>query len=292
MKSPKDERPLTPTLSPRRGRSAASIHGGFGEFAGMLFLTTVLIFGFMGFSSSLEIPFALGRSARGFALFGVDLALPDATANPGALAFFANWTLFSTYARPFGVVHVWALSVGGPGLSADAVLLDAGEIGPDLRYQVWAFQGAGALRLGPLGFGGRLRLLRPTDPEWAFGLALDAGIFWRGPICVGFVSEAVYSQFPGEPWPPTFSLALAWPLDFSDFSLLLGAAFLDFPVLPAWAFAAEARFGPLSLRGGLHGVSLNLGGGLEFSPFALDWAFTLHPDLPLSFRVSFALRWP
>ena len=290
MKGPKNERLLTPSLTPRRGRTKAQ--GGFGQFQGMLFLTTFLIFGLVGFAGSLEIPFALGRSARSFALFGVDLALPDATGNPGALAFFPKWSIFSTYARPFGVVHVWTLSLGGPGLSADVVLLDAGEIGPDVRYRVWAFQGAGALRLGPLGFGGRARFLRPTDPEGSFGLAVDAGVFWQGPVYAGFVSEAILAEFPGEPWPPSFSFALAWPLEFSGFSVMLGAAFLDFPVLPTWAFGAEARFGPLSLRGGLHGVSLNLGGGLEFPPFSLDWVFTLHPDLPLSFRVSFALGWP
>jgi len=286
MRTMKNEQPV----SPRRGRSTAQ--GGFGQFQGMLFLTTFLIFGLVGFAGSLEIPFALGRSARSFALFGVDVALPDATGNPGALAFFPKWSIFSTYARPFGVVHVWALSLGGPGLSADVVLLDAGEIGPDVRYRVWAFQGAGALRLGSLGFGGRLRFLRPTDPEGSFGLAVDAGVFWQGPVYAGFVSEAIFAEFPGEPWPPSFSLALAWPLKFSGFSVMLGAAFLDFPVLPTWAFGAEARFGSLSLRGGLHGVSLNLGGGLEFPPFSLDWVFTLHPDLPLSFRVSFALEWP
>lgn len=277
---------------PRRGSPTASVQGAFGQLQGMLVLTGLLIFGLVGFSGTLDVPFALGCSARSFALFGVDLALPDATTNPGALAFFPKWRVFSTYARPFGVVHVWALSLGGPGLSADAVLLDAGEIGPDLHYRVWAFQGAGALRLGFLGFGGRARFLRPTAPEGWSGLAFDAGVFWQGPVYAGFISEAVCSQFPGEPWPPSFSFALAFPLEFSGFSLILGAAFLDFPVLPTWAFAAEARFGRFSLRGGLHGLSLSLGGGLEFSLFALDWVFTLHPDLPLSFRVSFAWSWP
>ncbi len=290
MRSPKEKGKFIRPLSQRRRRS--SVPGLFGPCQGAVLIAAFLLFGPTVFSTTLDLPFALGRSARSFALFGVDLALPDAPANPGALAFFPKWSVFSTYARPFGVVHVWALSLGGPGLSADAVLLDAGEIGPDLGYRVWAFQGAGALRLGPLGFGGRLRFLRPTAPEGSFGLAVDAGVFWQGPVHVGFLSGAIYSQFPGEPWPPTFSVALAWPLEFSGFSVILGAAFLDFPVLPTWAFAAEARFGPLSLRGGLHGLSLNLGGGLTFSPFSLDWVFTLHPNLPLSFRVSFALRWP
>jgi hypothetical protein len=290
MRSAKEKGRLIRALSQRRKRP--SIPGLLGPCPVAVLLATFLLFGPAVFSATLDIPFALGRSARSFALFGVDLALPDATANPGALAFFPQWSVFSTYARPFGVVHVWAISFGGPGLSADAVLLDAGGIGPDLHYRVWAFQGAGALRLGPLGLGGRARFLRPTDPEGSLGLALDAGIFWQGLVYAGLVWEGVYAQFPGEPWPPSFSLALAWPLEFSGFSAIFGAAFLDFPALPTWAFAAEARVGPLSLRGGLHGASLNLGGGLVFPPFALDWVFTLHPDLPLSFRVSFALEWP
>lgn len=250
-----------------------------------------VIFGVLGLGATLDVPFDLGRPAGSFGLLGVDLAVLGAAANPAALNFSEGWSATSTYAAPFGLVQVWAFSLAGPRVFGEAVVVDGGDIGPDLGWRVWAIQAGGGLRLGPWGLGARLRLLRPIRPKEALGWSVDLGLFWPGPLSLGAVARAVLSSYPGESWPTTFSVALAFPLDFLGISGFFGGALLDLPVLPRWSVAVEANFSQFSLRGSLGPSAANLGGGLSLPWFALDWTFTLHPDLPLSFRVSFTLRW-
>ncbi len=242
---------------------------------------------------TVDLPFDLGRSAREWSLFGVDLAVPDLPANPGALGFSDVWALSSTFSAPFGALRVWAISLWGKGLGGGIALLDSGEIGPNLSYRVWAFRLGGGLRLGSVGLGGQAKLLRPEEPKTSLGWSLDLGLFWMGPVWLGILGEALLSASPfEEAWPPDFSFAAALPWEGPNFSGILGAGVLDILGFPTWALSGEIDFGVLSLRGALTAMGLGVGGGVELPRFSLDWAFTLHPALPLSFRVSFVLRWP
>lgn len=249
--------------------------------------------GLLGFGATLDVPFDLARPAREWALFGVDLAIPSLPKNPGALAFSSAWKITSTFSSVFGAAEVWAVSGEGKGLGGEITLLDSGEIVPNLRYQVWACGLGAGLRIGSFGIGGRARYLRLVWPKPSSGWALDLGAFWLGPVHLGILAESVLNfPPPGEAWPSDISLAAAWPWKLGNFSGILGVGVVDLLSFPTGSLAAEIDFGRLSLRGGFWPSNLCLGGGLYREWFGLDWAFTLNPDLPLSFRVSFVLRWP
>jgi hypothetical protein len=241
-----------------------------------------------------DVPFELGRPAAEWGMFGVDLAWPSSSANPAASAFRPPWQLSSTFSSLYGLVQVWAVSLGGRGFGGELILLDSSGIGPGLSYQVWALGAGAGWRWGSLGLGGRVRILRPTRPKPSWGGALDLGLFWAGPLTFGLLAESVlsHSPYPGEPWPADLSLALASSHELWGVPWFFGAAMTDLFTLPTWALASAVELGAFSLRAGLRPSALALGGGVRFRAFALDWAFTLHPDLPLSFRVSFLLRWP
>ncbi len=259
----------------------------------MRFLLVILgIFGLWGRGATVDVPLDLARSAQAWCLLGVDLALPDLATNPGGLPFAASWHLCSTFSSTFGVVRVWAISLSTQGFGAEAVLVDGGEIGPNLHYRVWAGRAGAGLRLGQFGLGGQVRVLRPEQPKALLGGALDLGFFWAGPVYVGILAESLvsFSPYPHEGWPPDLSLAAAWRGDLGRFSGTVGVGFMDLLSLPAWALAGALDFGSVELRLGLRATALSLGGSVESSWFALDWVFTLHPALPLSFRVSFTLR--
>lgn len=262
----------------------------------MRFFLAFLLFGLgiSGFGSTVDIPFDLARSAREWTMFGVDLALPGLSTNPAAVAFAHGWDFSSTFSSVFGALQVWSVSLRGAGLAGEAVLLDSRGIGPNLNWRVWAFRVGGGVRLNSFALGAQARFLRPKQPRPSFGWALDLGIFWLGPVYVGGLAEALLSSSPyvGEPWPPDFSFAVAFPVEGPDFSGTLGVGMVDVLAAPTWALSGELVFGSLSLRGGLSSASLFLGGGVDFEWISLDWVFTLHPDLPLSFRVSFDLKWP
>lgn len=248
---------------------------------------------FLGFGASLDVPFDLGRPAREWALFGVDLAMPGIPTNPGSLAFSSGWSLSSTFSSVFGALQVWAISGGGKGIAGEVILLDSGEIGPNLRYQVWAGTVEAGFQLGSFGIGTRVRYLHPEQPKSSSGWALDLGVLWAGPVYVGALADSVLSSPPSEEvWPRDFSLAAVFPWTLGNFSGSFGAGVFDVLSFPTGSLAMEVDFGALSLRGSLRPSNLCLGGGVELQWFGLDWTFTVHPDLPLSFRVSFVLRWP
>ncbi|MBC7099766.1 hypothetical protein H5T52_11795 [Candidatus Bipolaricaulota bacterium] len=223
----------------------------------------------------------------------MDLAVPGLPTNPGALVFSDVWDLSSTFSSVFGTLQVWAVSLWGKGVGGGVVLLDSGKIGPDLSYRVWGFRVGGGWRFGSVGLGGQAKILHPEKPRPSLGWALDLGFFWMGPVYLGVLAEALLSSSPyEEAWPFDFSFAAALPWKHANFSGLLGAGVVDLLGFPTRAVAGEIDFGVLSLRGGLRASTLCFGGGVDLPRFSLDWAFTLHPDLPLSFRVSFVLRWP
>jgi len=248
---------------------------------------------FLGFGASLDVPFDLARPAREWALFGVDLAMPGLPTNPGSLAFSSGWNLSSTFSSVFGALQVWAVSGSGRGVAGGVVLLDSGEIGPNLRYRVWAGTVGAGFQLGSFGIGTRVRYIHPEQPKSSSGWALDLGVLWVGPVCVGALVESVFSSSPSEEvWPRDLSLAAVFPWTLGSFVGAFGAGVVDVFSFPTGSLAMEVDFGALSLRGSLRPSNLCLGGGVERQWFGLDWAFTVHPDLPLSFRVSFVLRWP
>lgn len=244
--------------------------------------------------ATVDIPFDLGRAARDWALWGVDLALPGFLANPAALGFAGAWCLSSTFSSVFGLSQVWAISLAGPGIGGEIVLVESSGIGADLSYRVWAFRLGAGFPLGRLGIGGQAKLLRPVKPKESWGWALDLGVFWAGPVQLGLLAESLFaaSPYPGEDWPKDFSGAISFTQSFSSFSGTVGLALTDVLTMPTWVVAGEVDFGAFALRASLRTTSLCLGGGVRFRWMALDWVFTLHPDLPQSFRVSFMLRWP
>ncbi len=257
-------------------------------------LAALVSFGtLLGAGATVDVPFELGRPAREWCLRGVDLALPGLPANPGTLGFGEAWELHSSFSSLFGLVQVWGLSLQGRGLSATGTLVNGGIVGPNLAYRVWAWKLGMGVQLGALGLGGQAKLLCPEQPKAAWGGALDVGAFWAGPPSLGVLVASLISSspYPGEPWPPDVSLAAAWPWESPGFSGAAGAAVLNLLTGPSGAVAVEVNFGPVALRAGVEGATLSLGGGVGLRGSTLDWAFTLHPDLPLSFRVSFALRW-
>ncbi|MBC7222559.1 hypothetical protein H5T56_06235 [Candidatus Bipolaricaulota bacterium] len=261
----------------------------------MRFLLVLLVItGFTGWGITLDTPLDLARPAFAWSLLGVDLAIPGFLANPGALPFRTSLDLTSTFSSLFGVVRIWAASLGAPGFCAEGILVDGGLIEPNLSYQVWAGRIGMGLALGDFGLGGQLRILRPAGPQALLGGALDLGIFWTGPVYVGIVAESLasLSPYPGEKWPTDLSLALVWQGDLQEFLGVVGVGFMDFLSLPTWVLAGALDFRGLELALGLREANLSFGGRVRASWFSVEWAFSLHPDLPLSFRVSFVLRWP
>lgn len=253
----------------------------------------LFLLGYVASGATLSVPFELGKSARAWSFLGADLALPDSLGNPGALGFIPTWEISSTYASPFGIAGVWSLSFFGPNFFGEATLVDAGEIGPALGFRVLAGQAGFGIKLSNLGFGTCARLLWSIQPKAGLGWAWDLGFLSDGAVRIGILAEAVLSQPPSpqDRWPTTISLGLSLPFEFAGFSAVVAAAVRDVPVLPTWAVAAEIRVSPFTLVFSFGSRGLGLGGGLNFSWFRLEWAFTLSPDLPLSFRVSFGLTW-
>ncbi|MCS7239979.1 MAG: hypothetical protein NZ651_01865 [Candidatus Bipolaricaulota bacterium] len=260
----------------------------------MRFLLAFVLTGFGVLGATVDVPVELARPARDWALFGVDLALPGFLANPATLGFAGDWRFDSTCSSLFGVGQVWAVSLVGPVVGGAATLLDSSGIGADLSYRVWAFQLGVGIPFGRVGIGGKARLLRPVAPKESWGWSVDLGFFWAGPIELGLVAESLFAASPysGETWARDLSVAASLSYSFPRFFGALGLAFTDIFTVPTWAVAGEVDFGVLALRAGLRSTGLCVGGGVQFRGMVLDWVFTLHPDLPQSFRVSFGLRWP
>lgn len=259
-----------------------------------LFLAALLVLSTVWVASATpDVPFELARPARDWCLRGVDLALPSLPTNPGALGLEESWELQSSFSSLFGVVQVWGLSLRGWGFSATGILVDGGVLDPGLTYRVWAWKLGVGVHLGSLGLGVQAKILGQTKPKAAWGGALDFGFLWAGPFFLGAVAKSVLSAppYPGEAWPPDLVLAVAWPWRLPKISGTVGAGILDLFTGPSLAVAGEVDFGGVTLRTGLVTNTLSLGGGIKLRWFSLDWVFTLHPDLPPSFRVSFGLQW-
>lgn len=240
-----------------------------------------------------DVPFELARPARDWCLRGADLALPSLPANPGALALGESWELQSSFSSLFGLVQVWGVSLLGRGFSATGILVDGDVLGPDLAYRVWAWKLGVGVRRGSLGLGVQAKILHQEKPKAVWGGALDFGFLWAGPLFAAALAKSVLSAppYPGETWPPDLALAVAWPWSLPEISGTLGLGILDLFTTPSWAVAGEVDLAVLALRAGLAANTLSFGGGVKLRGVSLDWVFTLHPDLPPSFRVSFGLQW-
>lgn len=258
----------------------------------------LLALGLMGSAQTFvggDILFDLAGGARRAGMGGVGIAISSPEAlfgNPGSLAWVEGLHVTSAYTNPFGAAHVGSVDLAFPGLGAGVVLLEAGAVGPGLRYRTaGALVGTG-VRLGPFGIGFRARLLRPVAPVLGLGGALDVGLLWRGPVHVGAVGRGILSRSPvaGEPWAPEFSLGVALPIRLGELGLTLAADLLDLERGVSFALGAELGLGPILLRAGYGPGGPAFGGTAAWGFFALDWAVLLHPVLPAAFRVSFALR--
>lgn len=261
----------------------------------MIFLLLVA-FGMVGFSATVggDVLFDLARPAQAAALCGVELALPSAFSNPAALGFREGWELISSYASLFFAGHFGHLAGVGPKVATEAFLFYAGEIAPGLSYRVEGGAFSLGFAQGGLGLGGRVRLLRPAQPEEGLGAALDFGFLWQGPLWLGGVVKSIWSRppFPGEPWPFDFSGAFVVPVRLFGLPLQVGASAHDLLTLPRYSCAVALDLGQLSVVTGLGTTGLTMGGSLFWSSFRLEWAFLHHAHLPLGFRVSLAWRWP
>lgn len=242
-----------------------------------------------------DILFDLAGGGRGAGMAGAGLGLitPDSLfRNPAALPWAKGVQILSTYANLYGAARLGAVSVGLPNLAAAGIVLDAGEVSPGLSFRTVGAAVGAAVRLGPIGVGGRARLLRPVAPVPAVGGALDLALLVRGPLHVGAVWKGVLSRspVPGELWSPELGVGLALPVEAGGWTLALACDLEDVGGTPSVVIGGELGVAWLLVRAGYGRGEIFVGGTVSWSLFSLDWALALHPVLAPALRVSFTVR--
>ncbi|MBC7220963.1 hypothetical protein H5T55_05780 [Candidatus Bipolaricaulota bacterium] len=242
-----------------------------------------------------DILFDLATAPRSVGMGGAGIALPSNGAlfmNPAGLPWVEGVQLLSSYGDQFGAARLGLVAVAVPGIAAAGIVLDAGEIGPDLSFRTaGALLGIG-VRLGPLGAGARTRVLVPIAPVPGVGGALDLAFLWRGPIHLGAMWKGVFSQAPvaGETWPSQLVVGFALPLELGPVTLALACDLLDLGGDTAFAAGGELGMEWLLVRAGYGPSGLAFGGTVRWGPFGVEWVILVHPVLPPAVRVSFAVR--
>jgi hypothetical protein len=223
--------------------------------------------------------------------------------NPAGLALDEAIVLSSFLARDYGAVSYGAVAASFPYGGVQLSQIDSGPIAtPDgaLRYIARSLVGGAAAGFGPVAVGVRGKLYWLSNPATASGWAVDPGILvvteW---LRVGIVLENAWSRAVrfadghDEPWMRSLTFAVAMSVEaVSDVWWTAMVEGRDlFARRPArLAAGTEVWIGPLALRAGFDGTSPTFGLGIQFSRYALDWAYGAHADLGGGHRLSLTFR--
>jgi len=250
--------------------------------------------------------FALGSSARALGLGDAFCGQADLGTgvwyNPAGLAWDEDITLTSFLARDFGAISYGSVTLALPYIAVGITQLDSGDIplrSGTLRYISRALVGGAGARVGPVSLGVRGKLYALSAPDTAKGWAVDPSLLLVTDIIrVGVVwenawSEPIrYSDGHVEAWVSSLMAGASASLDLASdvrWTVVLAGRRL-FAGSPALLAGVELWVGPIAVRAGYDGDSVTFGLGVEFSSYALDWAYAEHGDLGDAHRVSLTFR--
>ena len=269
--------------------------------------------------------FHIGAGARALAMGGAFVGLSDdANAlyyNPAGLASLEGWEVTSLYSTQYDVIRYGVLGLTTRGVGVGVQYLDShaipgtgegGEILDQFSYINVGGLGAGAVALGPVSVGARVKYLTVTSATiqdgalktvQGSGMGMDIGTLAQ----VGrFRLGAVYHNLWSQPIRYSTGTAERW-----EGSLTVGASARLGPVLVAadleqpggpdryYRVGAELSWSSISLRAGAAGplsgpgsggMDLTAGLGLRLGRFNADYALLLPADLPESHRLSLTVR--
>jgi len=242
--------------------------------------------------------FSLGLDAWDVGMAGSGLALaagPGALfLNPAGLAGGTGLQLCSTFGSTFGQASASTAAVSLAWLGVGGVRLSIPPDGGTPFLHEGALLGVG-IPVGPgFSLGARGRLLHLVYPEEHAGWALDLAALYRGVISAALVVEGALAQAPtpGEEWPPSLSLGLAFQLLQSDrLSARLALAATGFgAAAPTLRLGGELWLGELGLRCGLSPDLAAIGVSAGWRNFRLNLAVELSAALSASFFATLIVR--
>ncbi len=286
-------------------------------FVAVLFATTTSVALAQKEIAALEetapLLFELEGSARVAGLGGAFLALSDdesaAYYNPAGLAFLEKRSIAVLYSRLFEVVDYLSLGAAIPLVGFHVIRLDSGSMPvhnafgnpTDETTDFVSQAGMVAVGLAPvreLGLGGRVKAYQTQAGHWnGFGWAADAAALLRwsalrlGAVLENYLQQPIqYSDGSAQAWPKDLRVGAACFLEFRPLQLgfLLDATHLL--TQTQWRAGVELWVQHLGIRLGYNGISLTAGASAYFQNFRLDWAYTLHPQLPTSYLMTVAYR--
>jgi hypothetical protein len=246
--------------------------------------------------------FDFGVGARPLGMGGAFLALADdenaVVSNPAGLGFLRRLSIYSAFVSGFAGETCATVGLALPWLGVAVVEVDSGlipSVTGEFRFTSQAGVISFGLAIGGLGLGGRLKLLRVSEPFGARGLAFDPAILWVSPaLRVGMLLENAISraivQDDGaiEEWPLAIRIGAAltvrpiagasWNLAIEEGGLLTSQA--------QFRVGTEIWVEGLAARAGYDGSSASVGLSATLEGFRLDWAYYLSADLGDSHRVS------
>ena len=242
--------------------------------------------------------FALAWDAWDAAMAGAGLAIPAGPgavfSNPAALARERGFAVSSTLGDTFGGASASALAANFTWLGLGGVRLNAGEGGASLLHEGAAL-GLGVPVTGQFSLGGRLRVLHLVLPEEQLGWSVDLAGLYRGEVAAAVVVDALTARAPtpGEGWPATFSLGLAFPLGLGDHLsgwVALAATGIGEESLAA-RLGMELWVGGLGVRFGLSPEALAMGASAGWRDFRLNLVAKLSAGLSAAFAATLIFRW-
>ncbi len=242
--------------------------------------------------------FSLGLDAWDAGMAGAGLALaagPGALfLNPAGLAGETGLQLWSTFGSTFGQASTSTVAVSLAWLGVGGLRLSLPPDGGTPFLHEGALLGVGIPISPGFSIGARGRLLHLVHPGEHTGWALDVAALYRGPVSAALMVEGAVAQAPtpGEEWPSSLSLGLAFQV--------LGSDRLSAQVaLAATGIGAEAAtlrlggelwVGELGLRCGLSPDLVAIGVSAGWRNFRLNLAVELSAALSAAFFATLIVR--
>jgi len=287
----------------------------------LLPLLALMVLGFsqLGFSqgerfANVAALLEIGVGARPLGMGGAFTGLADdenaVFYNPAALAFLKDVGLTSLYSRQFQLLDYGVLGVAGRFAGLNLLQLYAGEIGgenefgnPDGSHFTYISRAGIAslgIAFGSVAWGVRLKFYQEISGETSgLGWAIDPAVLVvRGHLRLGALLEnglsggVKFANGHVEGWNPDLRLggSLSFvPLEGVALNLLFDlSGILDGG--PQGHLGVELWVQGLGVRAGLDGEAITIGSSVWLKALRVDFAYTAHPQLPDTNRLSLTLR--